>query len=291
MNDQRRVAYITGAARGQGRSHALVLADDGYDIVAVDLVAHMPTATYPSSTPEDLAETVRLVEERGRRCLAIKADVRVRAEQDAAVAQAVETFGRIDVALANAGILGPSVPIWEVTDEAWDQTISTNLSGVWQTIRAVAPTMIEQGSGAIVLTASTMGLGATPNLAAYMAAKHGVIGLMRSAATDLAPHGIRVTAVCPTTVNTEMIREPIEYFAPDHIENPTVEDAAHGFAGYNLIGPGYVEAEDISHAVRYLVSDAARYVTGIALPVDAGAGIMSVAAAAARQGAGAYGSN
>jgi (+)-trans-carveol dehydrogenase len=269
-----KVAFITGGARGQGRSHAMTLAGAGYDIVAVDLAGELQTTAYPASTPEDLTETQRLVQATGRRCLTIQADVRDGSQMAEAVSQALSRFGRIDVAAANAGILGPAKPVWELTDEDWDETLSVNLNGVWQTVKAVAPTMVQARRGAIVLTSSTMGKTSTANMASYVTAKHGVLGLMRTAAIDLAPYGVRVNAVCPTTVNTDMILPSVPYFT-NYKEGATIEDAAAGFDAFTLMpGVPWVEPQDVSNAVAFLVSDAARYITGTALPVDAGTLIM-----------------
>jgi SDR family mycofactocin-dependent oxidoreductase len=269
-----KVAFITGGARGQGRSHALTLARAGYDIVALDLAAELQTTAYPASTLDDLADTEKAVEQIGRRCLTIQADVRDRSQMAAAVQEALSLFGRIDVVAANAGILGPALPVWELTDEDWEETLSINLHGVWQTVKAVAPPMVEARRGAIVLTSSTMGKTATANMASYVTAKHGVLGLMRAAAVDLAPHGVRVNAVCPTTVNTDMILPSIPYFA-NYKEDATLEDAAEGLDAFTLMpGVPWVEPQDISNAVAFLVSDEARYVTGTALAIDAGTLIM-----------------
>jgi SDR family mycofactocin-dependent oxidoreductase len=271
---ENKVAFITGGARGQGRSHALTLARAGYDIVAFDLAAELETTAYPASTPDDLAETRTLVEQIGRRCLTIQGDVRDGAQLAAAVQDALSAFGRIDVGLANAGILGPAAPVWELTDDAWEETLSINLDGVWQTVKAVAPTMVQARRGAIVLTSSTMGKTSTANMASYVTAKHGVLGLMRAAAVDLAPFGVRVNAVCPTTVNTDMILPAIPYFA-NYKEGATLADAAEGMDAFTLMpGVPWVEPRDISNAVAFLVSDQARYITGTALAVDAGTLIM-----------------
>jgi SDR family mycofactocin-dependent oxidoreductase len=271
---ENKVAFITGGARGQGRSHALTLARAGYDIVALDLAGELHTTAYPPSTLDDLAETEKAVEQIGRRCLTIQADVRDGTQMAAAVQEALGLFGRIDVAAANAGILGPALPVWELTDDDWEETLSINLHGVWQTVKAVAPPMVEAHRGAIVLTSSTMGKTATANMASYVTAKHGVLGLMRAAAVDLAPHGVRVNAVCPTTVNTDMILPSIPYFT-NYKEGATIEDAAEGFDAFTLMpGVPWVEPQDISNAVAFLVSDEARYITGTALAIDAGTLIM-----------------
>jgi SDR family mycofactocin-dependent oxidoreductase len=263
-----KVAFITGAARGQGRSHAVRLAREGADVIAVDVCRQLDTVAYPMATPEDLAATVAEVEALDRRIVAVQADVRDAAALASAVAEGVAQLGSVDIVLANAGIAGLADPD---ADEAavFRETVEVNLTGVYNTVKAAAPTMIEQGrGGSIVLTSSTQGLtgrggdgGAA--LSAYCAAKHGVVGLMRSFATWLAPHHIRVNTVHPTGVNTPMIvNEPFaEFFAA----NP---DTGSIFA--NLLPVDMVEPVDISNAIAWLVSDAARYVTGVMLPVDAG---------------------
>jgi (+)-trans-carveol dehydrogenase len=269
-----KVALITGAARGQGRSHALTLARAGYDIAAVDLAGELHTTAYPASTPTDLAQTADQVQALGRRCLAIRADVRDGDQMAEAVATTLDELSRLDVAVANAGILGPAAPVWELSEAEWEETMSINLDGVWQTIKAVAPAMVDASGGAIVLTASTMGKTATANMASYVTAKHGVLGLMRAAAVDLAPYGVRVNAVCPTTVNTDMILPSIPYFTGGR-EGATLQDAADGFGAFTLMpGVPWVEPQDVSNAVAFLVSDASRYITGHALPIDAGTLIM-----------------
>lgn len=262
-----KVAFITGAARGQGRSHAVRLASEGADIIAVDVCAQLDTTVYQLGTPEDLAETVAQVESLDRRIVAVEADVRDGKALQAAVQEGVGQLGSLDIVLANAGIAG----IGASGDEAkiFQETIDVNLTGVWNTVYAAAPTMIEQGrGGAIVLTSSTQGLSGRGGdgggaMSAYCAAKHGVVGLMRSFSHWLAPHNIRVNTVHPTGVNTPMIvnDRATEYFG----EHPHM---AAVFA--NLMDIDMIEPMDISNAIAWLVSDEARYVTGVTLPVDAG---------------------
>lgn len=268
---QGKVALITGAARGQGRMHALRLAEEGADIIAVDLCADVETVGYPMPAVAELEKTASDVEERGRRAVTAVADVR---DQDAlarAVRDGVERLGGLDIVVANAGIL--SIALDEPTDplersRVWETTLAINLTGVWNTVEVAAPILREAGKGgAIVLTSSTQGLKYAANddlsLTAYTAAKHGVVGLMRSTAADLAPYGIRVNSVHPTGVNTPMVTNDVM----------TQYGAKHPRLGElmgNLLPIGVIEPEDVSEAVLYLVSDSGRYVTGVTLPVDAG---------------------
>jgi SDR family mycofactocin-dependent oxidoreductase len=265
-----KVAFITGAARGQGRSHAVRLAEEGADIIAVDICRQMSAVEYPMSTPEDLEETVRLVEALDRRIVATQADVRDRAGLKAALDAGLAQFGHVDIVLANAGILTSYGDTGVDEEETWRQVIDTDLGGVWRTVRLAIPPMIERGQGgAIVLTSSTAGLKAIDGgegvaFESYTAAKHGVVGLMRMFAKSLAPHSIRVNSVHPTGVNTPMIvNEAIQ-------RQLATREAAGAETLKNLLPVEMVEPVDISNAVLWLVSDAARYVTGVTLPVDAG---------------------
>jgi SDR family mycofactocin-dependent oxidoreductase len=265
-----KVAFITGAARGQGRSHAVRLAEEGADIIAVDICRQMSAVEYPMSTPEDLEETVRLVEALDRRIVATQADVRDRAGLKAALDAGLAQLGHVDIVLANAGILTSYGDTGVDEEETWRQVIDTDLGGVWRTVRLAIPPMIERGQGgAIVLTSSTAGLKAIDGgegvaFESYTAAKHGVVGLMRMFAKSLAPHSIRVNSVHPTGVNTPMIvNEAIQ-------RQLATREAAGAETLKNLLPVEMVEPVDISNAVLWLVSDAARYVTGVTLPVDAG---------------------
>ena len=266
-----KVALVTGAARGQGRSHAVRLAQEGADIVAVDICDSLDHVPYPGATKDDLAETVRLVEDLDRRVIAREADVRDSAGLAAVVNEAVADLGHIDILCANAGI-GTFGPAWELSDDVWQQMIDINLTGVWKSTKAVIPHMIERGrGGSIVLTSSTAGLVAFGNLAHYTAAKHGVVGLMKVLAVELAQHHIRVNTVHPTTVDTPMIDNQAirDLFLPGM--NADREQAGVAMKAMNALPIPWVEAVDISNAVLFLASDEARYVTGIQLPVDAGA--------------------
>jgi SDR family mycofactocin-dependent oxidoreductase len=265
-----KVAFVTGGARGQGRSHAVRLAAEGADVVVVDVTRQFDSVQYAMSTPDDLAETEKLVREHGRDFLAITGDVREEEQVQAAVAQAEERFGHIDLVCANAGIL-PSTGPHAQRMSAWFDTIATNLTGVFLTLRAVTPGMVERGrGGAIVITGSTSSFRGVayktemlnPGHMAYGAAKSGVLALMRNYAMALGTHGIRVNTVIPAGVNTPMIAN--EFFT-----NDLQADAPPGWMA-NVMEHGPVEPGDISDAVLYLLSDAAKYVTGTALPVDMG---------------------
>lgn len=265
------VAFITGGARGQGRSHALALAREGADIAICDIAAPIDTVPYPLADEGDLAETKRQVEELGRRCVAVKADVRDTEQTEAAVAQTISELGRIDIALANAGVCGFGA-FTEITDEMWDDMIGTDLTGVFKTLRAVVPHLVERGSGRIVATSSMGGKMGNPNLAHYVAAKWGVIGLVKTLALEVADKGVTVNAVCPATVDTEMVHNDALYglFAPD-LEKPTKADVEPRYTAMNPVPEPWTPAEEISAAILYLVSPAARMVTGTTLDVCMGA--------------------
>jgi SDR family mycofactocin-dependent oxidoreductase len=267
-----KVAFITGAARGQGRSHALRLAQEGADIIAVDLAGQIDTVPYPMATPDDLAQTVREVEALDRRIVATQADVRDYAALKAAVDEGVAQLGRLDIVSANAGIFSFGT-LEELDDRTWQDMIDVNLTGVWHAAKAAIPHLRANRGGSMILTSSTAGLMAIPNIGHYTAAKHGVVGLMRTLALELAPDMIRVNSVHPTSVNTDMIQNAAAYelFAPDLPESErTKEVLAPRFQALNALPIPWVEPVDISNAVLWLASDEARYVTGVTLPVDAG---------------------
>ncbi|MFJ9127739.1 mycofactocin-coupled SDR family oxidoreductase [Streptomyces sp. NPDC102340] len=259
-----KVALITGAARGQGRAHAVRLAEEGADIVAVDICHDISDALpYSLATKEQLDETVELVQNTGRRCLAVQADVRSYAEIRAAADAATTEFGRLDIVVANAGVMSAG-RAWELSEEAWDVVVDVNLKGAWNTARATAPGMIEAGEGgSIVITSSAAGIRGHVHYAHYTASKHGVVGLMKALSNELAPHRIRVNTVHPTGVSDTGITvgEPVEELA--------VREPLFGLAAMNPLAP-YVEPRDIANAVLFLASDEARYVTGLQFTVDAG---------------------
>jgi SDR family mycofactocin-dependent oxidoreductase len=268
-----KVAFITGVARGQGRSHAVRLAQEGADIIGIDICKPMDTVRYPLATPEDLEETVKQVEALDRRIVAHQADVRDFAAVKAAVDDGVAQLGHVDIVSANAGINSSIVPIWETSEQEWQETVDVDLTGDWLTCKAAIPHMIEAGrGGAIVITSSGAGLKGMQNIGAYVAAKHGVIGLMRTLALELAPHRIRVNAICPGTVDTPIVNNEVTYrlFRPD-LDNPTREDVLPVMAALHVLPDTILEAVDISNALLWLASDEARYVTGVPFPVDAGA--------------------
>jgi SDR family mycofactocin-dependent oxidoreductase len=267
-----KVAFITGAARGQGRSHALRLAEEGAEIIAVDLCRPVETVPYEMPNADDLAETAKLVEDLDRRIVAREADVRDLGQLQAVVQEGISEFGHIDVVCANAGI-GTVAPAMEMEEQTWQEMIDINLTGVWKTIKAaVAPMMERRQGGAVIITSSVAGLMGYPNLGHYVAAKHGVVGLMRTLTQELAPYMIRVNTVNPTTVDTKMVMSDFFYrlVRPD-LENPTREDMAEAFTGLNALPIPWVDPIDISNAVLFLASDESRYVTGLTMTVDAGA--------------------
>ena len=263
-----KVAFITGAARGQGRSHAVRLAQEGADIIAVDICQDVASVPYPGASDADLAETVKQVEELDRRIVARQADVRDLSGLQGAVDEGLSQFGHINVICANAGICSFGGAL-ELTEEVWQEIIDVNLTGVWKTVRAAARPMVEAGrGGSIILTSSTAGLVAFPNLAHYVAAKHGVTGLMRVLAVELAPHMIRVNSIHPTTVDTPMVQNPAMYELFG-LPGAGREEAEQGFKAVNALPIPWVEAVDISNAVLFLASDESRYVTGTTVQVDA----------------------
>jgi (+)-trans-carveol dehydrogenase len=265
------VAFVTGAARGQGRSHALRLAEEGADIIAVDLCDQIDTVEFAMSKPEDLEETVRAVEALDRRIVAEVADVRDQGALDAVVQRGLSEFGRLDIVSANAGITGVA-PTWEIKEKEWQDMLDVNLTGVWHTVKAALPSMIEAGNGgSIVLTSSLCGIQGLENVAHYTAAKHGVIGLMRTLANEVGRHKIRVNSVLPGNVATPMILNDVVYelFCPD-VDNPGRADVEPINKEFTSMDVAYMEPRDISNAILWLSSDEARYVTGVALSVDAG---------------------
>jgi (+)-trans-carveol dehydrogenase len=267
-----KVAFITGAARGQGRSHAIRLAQEGADIIAVDLCGQVDSVPYAMATPDDLAETVQQVEALDRRIVATQADVRDYGAVKAAVADGVAQLGRLDIVSANAGIFSFGT-LEELDETHWQDMIDVNLTGVWHAAKAAIPHLRTAGGGSIILTSSTAGLQAIPNIGHYTAAKHGVVGLMRTLALELAPDFIRVNSVHPTVVNTDMIQNSATYelFASDlPVAERTKEALAPRFQALNVLPIPWVEAVDISNAVLWLASDESRYVTGVTLPIDAG---------------------
>jgi SDR family mycofactocin-dependent oxidoreductase len=267
-----KVAFITGAARGQGRSHAVRLAQEGADIIAVDICTDVRGLPYAGATEADLAETVKEVEALDRRIVAVPADVRDYGALKSALDDGVAQLGRLDIVSANAGIGSSPHQAAELEDQTWQDMVDVNLTGVWHTAKAAIPHLIEGGrGGSIVLTSSAAGLMAYPNIAHYVSAKHGVVGLMKTLALELAPHFIRVNSIHPTQVDTPMIQNEATWrlFRPD-LDHPTRADFEPASQAMNVLPIPWVEPVDISNAVLFLASDEARYITGVPLPVDAG---------------------
>jgi SDR family mycofactocin-dependent oxidoreductase len=268
-----KVAFVTGAARGQGRSHAVRLAEEGADIIAVDLCGPISSnSQIAPSTPDDLAQTADLVKGLNRRIVTAEVDVRDFDALKSIVDNGVEQLGRLDIIVANAGIGNGGLTLDKTSEEDWNDMIDVNLSGVWKSVKAAVPHLISGGNGgSIILTSSVGGLKPYPNTGHYIAAKHGVIGLMRTFAVELGQHFIRVNAVCPTNVNTPMFMNEgtMKLFRPD-LENPGPDDLAVAAQFMHVLPIGWVEPIDISNAVLFLASDESRYITGLPVTVDAG---------------------
>ena len=267
-----KVAFVTGAARGQGRSHAVRLAQEGADIIAVDVCRKFEASPAPGATSEDLDVTAGMVKDAGGRVVTAEVDVRDYDALRAAVDGGVEQLGRLDVIVANAGIGTMAGKLHKIDEPLWQEMIDVNLSGVWKTVKAGVPHMLAgDRGGSIVLTSSVAGNKAYPHTGHYVAAKHGVIGLMRSFAVELGQRMIRANAVLPTHVNTPLLMNEGTYraFRPE-LENPGPDDLAPVCQTFHFLPTPWVTPEDISNAVLFLASDEARYITGVALPVDAG---------------------
>lgn len=268
---ENKVVFVTGAARGQGKNHAIRFAQEGANIIAVDACESIETVLYEGPNEDDLADTVAQVEATGSKIIARKVDVRDLPGLQAAVAEGVEAFGRLDVVLGNAGIVGYG-KLAEMSELEWQTMIDVDLTGVWKTIRAAVPSMIEAGNGgSVILTTSTAGWKALNTLGHYVAAKHGVVGLARNLANEVAEHNIRVVALAPTNVNTIMLNNPgvFKMFRPD-LEEPTLEEAMPGFKEHHLIKEPWLQLDDVTNSVLWLCSDEARYVTGTIFQLDMG---------------------
>jgi (+)-trans-carveol dehydrogenase len=267
-----KVAFITGAARGQGRAHAVRLAQEGADIIAVDICKQIESVQIPLSTPEDLAETADLVKGLNRRIYTAEVDVRDYDALKAAVDAGVEQLGRLDIIVANAGIGNGGATLDKTSEPDWTDMIDVNLGGVWKTVKAGVPHILAGGrGGSIILTSSVGGLKAYPHTGHYVAAKHGVVGLMRTFAVELGAQNIRVNSVHPTNVNTPLFMNEgtMKLFRPD-LENPGPDDMKVVGQLMHTLPIGWVEPEDIANAVLFLASDEARFITGVTLPVDGG---------------------
>jgi len=264
-----KVAFITGAARGQGRNHAVRLAREGADLILADACADVASIGYDLATEADLAETGKLVEGEGRRVVSDRVDVREGAAVRALVDRGVAELGRLDVVIANAGIAG-SEPMADMSDATWQDMVDINLTGVFKTIRAALPHLTAGSS--VVITSSIAGMKGLANNTHYTAAKHGVMGIMRALANEVGPQGIRVNCVNPTNVDTRMLFNDAIYrlFRPD-LEMPGRADVEDSMKDMHALDRGWVESDDVSNAVLFLASEEARFITGAALPIDAGA--------------------
>jgi (+)-trans-carveol dehydrogenase len=268
-----KVAFITGVGRGQGRSHAIRLAEEGADIIGIDSLADVDTTSYAMATQADLDETTVLIEKTGRRAILSRADVRDREALQRAVSSGVADLGRLDIVCANAGILPIARPIWEIPAQQWHDVIDTNLTGVFNTLAVTVPPMRAAGNGgSIIVTASAAALRFAQNLGHYSATKAGVIALAKTLANEVAAERIRVNAICPGTVATPMItanEQLFKLFRPD-LENPTLQDCEPVFKMLMPMGGPWLAPEDVSNMVVFLASDEASSVTGTAMSVDQG---------------------
>lgn len=264
------VVMVTGGARGQGRAHALAFAAEGADIVTCDIARDVATVPYPLATGDDLKETAEMVEALGRKCVTQVADVRSTEQMAEVVARGESELGEIDVLLANAGVCGFG-SFAEITDEMWDEMIGIDLTGVFKSMRAVVPGMTRRGSGRIIATSSMGGRMGNQNLAHYVAAKWGVIGLVQTLALELAESGVTVNAVCPATVDTDMVHNPAMYglFCPDMTE-PSRSDVEPLYTAMNPMPLPWVAPEDVSQVMLFLASDAAQFTSGSTFDVCLG---------------------
>ncbi|MGZ8749109.1 MAG: mycofactocin-coupled SDR family oxidoreductase [Mycobacterium sp.] len=267
-----KVAFITGAARGQGREHAIRLAEEGADIIAVDVCGDIDGAPYPLATEPDLDETAALVEKLDRRIVTAKADVRDLEGLGAALQQGIDELGRPDIVIANAGISGSPAPAALIEEAAWQTMLDINITGVWHTIKVAVPHMSDGRGGSIILVSSMLGLRGGGYMAHYASAKHAVVGLMNSLANELAPQWIRVNSIHPGNILTPMIdNEQFHRTLRPDLAEPTMADAAELIGHFHMLPVPYFEARAVSNAVLFLASDEAKYITGAALPIDAGA--------------------
>lgn len=270
-----KVVFVTGAARGQGRSHAVRLAEEGADIIAIDICEPIDTIDYPMATRAELDETSQLVEKLGRRVIARQADVRDADAVAAVLTEAVADLGRLDIVLANAAITG-TPGLRNLSQAHWSDMIDVNLTGVWNTCQASIPYLRQTGEGgSIVITSSVAGLHAFRGMPHYVSTKHAVVGLVKALAVDLGRHSIRVNAVHPTQVDTIMVHNATLYrtFRPD-LDRPTIDDVAAASQAMHVLPVPWIDPVDVSNAVLFLVSDDARYITGVSLPIDAGADLI-----------------
>lgn len=263
-----RVALVTGAARGVGREVALGLAEAGADLALFDRCKPLETTAYALASSDDLDAARAEVEALGRRCLTREVDVTDLEGMTAAVDDVVRQLGRLDIVVPNAGIFTWG-RLWELTERQWDETIDINLKGTWITLKATVPHLVAQRSGAVVCVSSTAGLRGCPNIAHYVASKHGVVGLVRSLAMEVGQYGITVNAVCPSRMKTPMVAFP-EYYEAFAGPGATEEDLDRVSRSEQVLPVDAVPASAVREAVVWLASEAAKHVTGVALPVDAG---------------------
>ncbi len=270
---ENKVALITGAARGQGRSHCVRVAEEGADVIAIDVCDAIPGVPYSASTQDDLEETARQVEALDRQIIAAKLDVRDRSELKRVVDDAVAELGRLDVVCAQAGVSGLPMLTHEIPDELWDTMIDITLTGSWNSVKVAVPHMIAGGrGGAIVVTSSVASLRGLGNNAHYVAAKHGLVGLVRSLAGELGRHNIRVNNIAPTNCATDMLlnQDCYNLFRPDKAPHATYEDFVEAAKARHTLPIAHIEPVDVSNALVFLASDEGRFITGITLPIDAG---------------------
>jgi len=263
-----KTVFITGVARGQGRSQAIAVAREGANVIGCDICAQIDGLDYPLASEADLAETTRLVEALDRRIVARVADVRDQAAIDGVVSEGVAEFGSLDGVVANAGTWVPGGTLDQISEQGWQAIIDTTLSGSWRTIKAAAPHLISSGGGSMVLISSLGGVEAFAGSGAYVAAKHGVIGLMRQAAFEYGPSNIRVNALAPGAMDTRIWNNTLGYGYIGGGGRAEAIDAVYG-SGV-LAGRSALPAQATSNAVVWLLSDLAEHVTGVILPVDAG---------------------
>ena len=266
------VVLVTGAARGQGRAQAVTAAREGADLVLMDICGQVDGVQYELGTTSDLEKTVRQVEEQGRRAVVSIGDVREQQAIDNAVRIGLDTFGKIDGTIANAGLWDFGPRVWEITEEKWHMITDIVLGGVFRTIKAVAPHMIERRSGSIVVISSAGGLEATANITSYIAAKHGTIGLMKNSALELAEYNVRCNAVCPGAIDTKMVDNPMgrRLFAQPGMALTREVMVDGGYGSPALAGRSWLPAQAVANAAVWLLSDLAEHITGVSLPVDGG---------------------
>jgi SDR family mycofactocin-dependent oxidoreductase len=268
-----KVAFVTGAARGQGRSHCVRMAQEGADIIAVDVCASLPGVPYPASTLADLDETARQVESLGRRIVHAQADVRDDRALAEVLATGVAELGRLDVVCAQAGLSHLPSPMHELSNDVWRDMVDITLTGTWNTAKVAVPHLLAGGrGGVIIVTSSAASLRGVANVGHYVSAKHGLVGLVRTMAAELGPHHVRVVNLAPTNVGTDMLLNQDTYnlFRPDLAPNATYDDFTEAAKTMHMLPIPYIDSVDVSNAVVFLASDEARYITGISLPIDAG---------------------